>query len=64
MQQEMVTEAIRVASEAMKKHEIQTEIAKHIKQHFDAKYQYIFLLQKSPNWHCIVGKSFATVLTY
>ena len=38
MQREMVREAYRVAKEALASHEIEREIAKHIKQHFDNKY--------------------------
>jgi nicotinamidase-related amidase len=38
MQRDMVEEAFRVAEEALASHEIEREIAKHIKQHFDAKY--------------------------
>lgn len=38
MQRDMIAEAFRVADEALSKHEIDREIAKHIKQHFDRKY--------------------------
>lgn len=38
MQREMVEEAFRVAEEALAQHEIEREIAKHIKQHFDNKF--------------------------
>lgn len=38
MQREMVEEAFRVAEEALSQHEIEREVAKHIKQHFDTKY--------------------------
>ena len=32
------------------------DIAASIKNHFDKKY--------APNWHCVVGKSFASYVTY
>ncbi len=38
MQKEMIYEAIKVAEEAMKKHEIEREIAKYIKEYFDRVY--------------------------
>lgn len=38
MQREMITEAFKVAAEALKRHEIDREIACHIKKHFDAIY--------------------------
>lgn len=38
MQRDMISEAFRVATEAVSKHEIEQEIAKHIKQHFDSVY--------------------------
>ena len=44
------------ASAAMQKYESEKDIAKHVKQHFDAKY--------SPNWHVVVGKNFAHHGTY
>eukprot|EP00451_Oxyrrhis_marina_P003733 CAMPEP_0204273810 /NCGR_PEP_ID=MMETSP0468-20130131/24376_1 /ASSEMBLY_ACC=CAM_ASM_000383 /TAXON_ID=2969 /ORGANISM="Oxyrrhis marina" /LENGTH=88 /DNA_ID=CAMNT_0051249921 /DNA_START=64 /DNA_END=330 /DNA_ORIENTATION=- len=53
---EMRQDAIAQATLAAQKHESEKEIAKHVKNFFDAKY--------SPNWHCIVGKNFATYATY
>lgn len=38
MQRDMISEAFQVASEALSKHEIDQEVARHIKQHFDRKY--------------------------
>jgi hypothetical protein len=38
MQKEMIGEAFSVAKEALALHEIDREIAKHIKKHFDTKY--------------------------
>ena len=40
----------------MGKHENEKDISRHIKAFFDGKY--------GPNWHCIVGKGFATHATY
>ncbi|CAE7937916.1 Dynll1, partial [Symbiodinium sp. KB8] len=44
------------ASTAMGKFENEKDISRHIKAFFDGKY--------GPNWHCIVGKGFATHATY
>ena len=38
MQKEMLEEAMRTASEALRKHEVDQEIAKHNKKHFDQHY--------------------------
>ena len=38
MQVEMIAEAYRVAEEALQKHEIDREVACHIKKHFDSKF--------------------------
>jgi hypothetical protein len=38
MQKEMIGEAFKVAQEAFNRHEIEREVAKHIKKYFDAKY--------------------------
>ena len=53
---EMKSDALSQASFAVQKYAEEKEIAKHMKQFFDAKY--------SPNWHCVVGKSFANFCTY
>mmetsp|Transcript_26657 Transcript_26657/g.40439 ORF Transcript_26657/g.40439 Transcript_26657/m.40439 type:complete len:85 (+) Transcript_26657:116-370(+) len=44
------------AAAAMQKYEDEKDISKHIKNYFDSKY--------GPNWHCVVGKGFATFGTY
>lgn len=36
--------------------ETEKDIAEHVKAFFDSKY--------APNWHCVVGKNFASVVTY
>jgi len=38
MQKEMIGEAFRIAKEALDRHEIEREVARHIKQYFDNKY--------------------------
>mmetsp|Transcript_113884 Transcript_113884/g.179254 ORF Transcript_113884/g.179254 Transcript_113884/m.179254 type:complete len:90 (-) Transcript_113884:94-363(-) len=52
----MLGDAYQQASLAMNKYENEKDISRHIKAHFDNKY--------GPNWHCIVGKGFATYATY
>ncbi|CAI2384638.1 unnamed protein product [Moneuplotes crassus] len=44
------------ANAALDKFETEREISYHIKKYFDENY--------SPNWHCVVGKSFASYVTY
>lgn len=44
------------ATLAVNKYESEKEMSKHIKGYFDANF--------GPNWHCIVGKGFATHATY
>lgn len=36
--------------------ETEKDIAEHVKAFFDQKY--------APNWHCVVGKHFASFVTY
>ena len=44
------------ANAALDKFETEREISHHIKKHFDETY--------APNWHWVVGKSFASYVTY
>ena len=44
------------ANAALDKFETEREISYHIKKYFDENY--------SPNWHWVVGKSFASYVTY
>eukprot|EP00435_Cladocopium_sp_Y103_P017962 s1657_g4.t1 len=53
---EFLRDAVQQASTAMGKLENEKDISRHIKAFFDGKY--------GPNWHCIVGKGFATHATY
>ncbi|KAH8342554.1 hypothetical protein KR059_004780 [Drosophila kikkawai] len=50
MGQEMQENAIECAKQAIGAYEIESQIAKYIKNEFDAKFK--------PNWHCIVGSDF------
>ncbi|CEM24661.1 unnamed protein product [Vitrella brassicaformis CCMP3155] len=54
--QEMQTDAVAQASVALSKYETEKDVSRHIKSFFDAKY--------SPNWHCVVGKNFASYATH
>ena len=44
------------ANAALDHNETEREISYHIKKYFDENY--------SPNWHCVVGKDFASYVTY
>ncbi|XP_063060595.1 dynein light chain 2, cytoplasmic-like [Engraulis encrasicolus] len=48
--------AVDCATQAMKKYNIEKDIAAYIKKEFDKKY--------NPTWHCIVGKSFGSCVTH
>ncbi|EEC18995.1 dynein light chain 1, cytoplasmic-like [Ixodes scapularis] len=52
----MQQEAINVAISALEKHKILRDVAAFIKTEFDRKY--------SPTWHCVVGRSFGSYVTY
>lgn len=52
----MKAEAIKEAKYAADTMKIENKIAKHIKEKFDEKY--------GPNWHCVVGKNFASYTSY
>eukprot|EP00352_Strombidinopsis_acuminata_P006964 CAMPEP_0176350882 /NCGR_PEP_ID=MMETSP0126-20121128/9803_1 /TAXON_ID=141414 ORGANISM="Strombidinopsis acuminatum, Strain SPMC142" /NCGR_SAMPLE_ID=MMETSP0126 /ASSEMBLY_ACC=CAM_ASM_000229 /LENGTH=76 /DNA_ID=CAMNT_0017701105 /DNA_START=53 /DNA_END=283 /DNA_ORIENTATION=- len=52
MQQDVENQVNRALDKSM----IEKEIAENIKKFFDEKY--------SPNWHCVVGKHFASYVTY
>ncbi|CAD7937573.1 unnamed protein product [Amoebophrya sp. A25] len=53
---EMRQDAIAQGSLAVQKFETEKDIAKHVKNFFDAKY--------APGWHCICGKSFNCAATF
>lgn len=52
----MQQEAINVALTAIEKHKILRDVAAFIKTEFDRKF--------GPTWHCVVGRSFGSYVTY
>merc|ERR1712064_56486 len=50
MSEDMQTDAVECATQALEKYNIEKDIAAFIKKEFDKKY--------SPTWHCIVGLYF------
>ncbi|XP_011090996.1 dynein light chain 2, cytoplasmic isoform X3 [Sesamum indicum] len=50
MKEDMQKEAVDVAVAAFEMHNVEKDVAEHIKKMFDKKY--------GPTWHCIVGKNF------
>ena len=53
---EMKTDVESVVNQSLDKFVEEKDIAANIKAYFDKKY--------APNWHCVVGKSFASYVTY
>lgn len=47
---EMQNDAVDVATKAIQEHQMEKDIAAHIKREFDKKH--------SPTWQCIVGRQF------
>jgi len=56
MDQEMKNDVEVQVNRAIDSKETEKEISEFIKCFFDKKY--------SPNWHCVVGKHFASYVTY
>jgi len=56
MSEDMQTDAIECATQAMEKFNIEKDIAAFIKKEFDKKY--------NPTWHCIVGRNFGSYVTH
>jgi len=56
MSDEMKKEVETQVNSAMDNKETEKEISEFLKTYFDNKY--------SPNWHCVVGKHFASYVTY
>ncbi len=59
MEQDMKTDVEQQVNRAMDQkdgHPTEKEISEFLKLFFDKKY--------SPNWHCVVGKHFASFVTY
>ena len=56
MSEEMQTDAVDCATQALEKYNIEKDIAAYIKKEFDKKY--------NPTWHCIVGRNFGSYVTH
>ena len=56
MSEEMQQEAVDCAAPALKKYNIEKDIAAYIKKEFDKKY--------NPTWHAIVGRNFGSYVTH
>jgi len=56
MSDAMQQEAVDVANQALNKHNIEKDVAAHIKKEFDKKY--------GPTWHVIVGRNFGSYVTH
>ncbi|CAH8554884.1 unnamed protein product [Heterobilharzia americana] len=52
----MQEEAISVAVTGMERHEVDKDVASHLKQYFNIHY--------GRTWHCIVGKQFGSDISY
>ncbi|KAJ4954760.1 hypothetical protein NE237_011543 [Protea cynaroides] len=56
MKEDMQKEAVDCALSAFEKHNVEKDIAEHIKKEFDKKH--------GPTWHCIVGRNFGSYVTH
>lgn len=56
MPEEMLQEAVEVAFRAIKRYNVDVEIARYIKTTFDDRFK--------PVWMCVVGKSFGVYVTH
>ncbi|CDW53231.1 dynein light chain [Trichuris trichiura] len=56
MSEEMITDAVQKADEALDTMKLEVEMAKMIKKFFDSKYL--------PPWHIIVGRKFGSHVTH
>ncbi|KAM3178062.1 hypothetical protein ACTXT7_003310 [Hymenolepis weldensis] len=56
MTEDMQSDAVAVAGQALEKFNIEKDIAAYIKKEFDKKH--------SPTWHCIVGRNFGSYVTH
>ncbi|XVE82167.1 hypothetical protein DITRI_Ditri15bG0125100 [Diplodiscus trichospermus] len=50
MKDDMQKEAVNIAISAFEKHNVEKDVAEHIKKEFDNRH--------GPTWHCIVGRNF------
>ncbi|KAK9792028.1 hypothetical protein WJX73_004951 [Symbiochloris irregularis] len=56
MSEDMQTDAIDYAQQALEKFTVEKDMAAFIKKEFDKKF--------SPTWHCIVGRNFGSYVTH
>ncbi|VDO05894.1 unnamed protein product [Rodentolepis nana] len=56
MTEDMQSDAVSIAGQALEKFNIEKDIAAYIKKEFDKKH--------SPTWHCIVGRNFGSYVTH
>ncbi|XP_065863681.1 uncharacterized protein [Euphorbia lathyris] len=56
MKEDMQKEAIDIAIGAFEKHNVEKDVAEHIKKEFDRRH--------GPTWHCIVGRNFGSYVTH
>lgn len=56
MSEDMQSDVVECATQALEKYNIEKDIAAYIKKEFDKKY--------SPTWHCIVGRNFGSYVTH
>eukprot|EP00828_Plagiopyla_frontata_P004082 TRINITY_DN1139_c0_g2_i4.p4 TRINITY_DN1139_c0_g2~~TRINITY_DN1139_c0_g2_i4.p4 ORF type:complete len:119 (+),score=31.73 TRINITY_DN1139_c0_g2_i4:157-513(+) len=55
MAEDMQSDAVDCANQALEKFNIEKDIAAFIKKEFDKKY--------NPTWHCVVGRNFGSYVT-
>ncbi|KAJ8766741.1 hypothetical protein K2173_007808 [Erythroxylum novogranatense] len=56
MKEELQNEAVDIAIAAFENHNVEKDVAEHIKKEFDRKH--------GPTWHCIVGRNFGSYVTH
>ncbi|OON21884.1 dynein light chain type 1 [Opisthorchis viverrini] len=56
MDKQMERHALELCADAMKRFDLEKDIASHIKKDFERKY--------GPTWHCIVGRSYGSFVTH
>ncbi|TGZ66866.1 hypothetical protein CRM22_005095 [Opisthorchis felineus] len=56
MDKQMERHALELCADAMKRFDLEKDIASHIKKDFERKY--------GATWHCIVGRSYGSFVTH
>ncbi|KAF5403553.1 Dynein light chain like [Paragonimus heterotremus] len=56
MDPKMQQHAVELCADAMRRYDLEKDIASYIKKDFERKY--------GPTWHCIVGKSYGSFVTH